>query len=237
MTNKTIKKKNMKRISFLLLPCIFLSLLLSVSFLFSSCDKDEDNGEVLSSTMWRNDSCTVTLPFIFSTNAVVQHDNSCDVVLNGNKITVLTKETLGTSRIVIEEQGKGKATVSIEVVMPNKNYRRRSAYTIIPELDDDAMIVVNRYINENIAASLDFENNLVVGYNEENKIIFSGNYEYYRGKLTIHKDEGKTMNLKVNAITDISLFTEQDITEAVKALIPDAPAEKYSPRGMYLSYI
>lgn len=194
----------MKRISFLLLPCIFLSLLLSVSFLFSSCDKDEDNGEVLSSTMWRNDSCTVTLPFIFSTNAVVQHDNSCDVVLNGNKITVLTKETLGTSRIVIEEQGKGKVTVSIEVVMPNKNYRRRSAYAIItPELDDDAMIVVNRYINENIAASLDFENNLVVGYNEEEKIIFSGNYEYYRGKLTIHK----------------------------------APAEKYSLRGMYLSYI
>ncbi len=154
----------MKRL--LLLLVVFAAL----GFCLSSCsDNDENNNETMSVTMWRDDSCVVTLPFAF-----------------GDDVT-------------------------------------------LPALDEntDESLSVHRYVAQNMAACLEFDGDSIKGLNEDGEVVYSGRYEYHRGLLTIQRREGSVISLKVLLGDRINLHLEEDITDMVKTLFPNAPANEY----------
>ncbi|MCD8235655.1 MAG: hypothetical protein LUD00_03165 [Prevotellaceae bacterium] len=197
---------------------------------FYACDNDEDNNsETMSVTLWRDDSCVVTLPSGFGDDVILKYDREmCDVTVQENKIIILTKERLGTSEIVVGESGKVRIETS--VVIPSGIYGGiASRYSILPALDEntDESLSVNRYITQNMAAYLEFDGDSIKGLNENEEVVYSGRYEYHRGRLTIHRRDGSVVSLKVLSGDRINLQLEEDITDIVKTLFPDAPADEY----------
>lgn len=108
----------MKRL--LLLLVVFAAL----GICLSSCsDNDESNNETMSVTLWRDDSCVVTLPFAFGNDVTLKYDSEvCDVTVQENEMTILTKERLGISEVIVGEPGGRKVRVETNVVIPSGIY-------------------------------------------------------------------------------------------------------------------
>lgn len=212
----------------LLLLVVFAAL----GICLSSCsDNDESNNETMSVTMWRDDSCVVTLPFAFGDDVTLKYDSEvCDVTVQENEMTILTKERLGTSEVIVGEPGGRKVRVETNVVIPSGIYGGiTSRYVISPALDEntDESLSVHRYVAQNMAAFLEFDGDSIKGLNEDGEVVYSGRYEYHRGLLTIQRRDGSVISLKVLLGGRINLYLEEDITDMVKTLFPDAPADEY----------